>query len=39
MKNNERIIQYFDLGLSGKTLAKDIPHSMSSPRTLDESNN
>jgi hypothetical protein len=36
MKNNERIIQYFDLGLSGKTLARDIPHSMSSPRTLDE---
>ncbi len=36
MKNNERIIQYFDVGISGKTQARDIPHSMESPRTLDE---
>ena len=36
MKNNERTIQFFDVGLSGKTLARDIPHSMASPRNLDE---
>lgn len=36
MKNNERTIQFFDVGLSGKTLARDIPHAMASPRNLDE---
>lgn len=36
MKNNERIIQYFDLGLSGKTRARDIPHIMATPRSLND---
>lgn len=36
MKNNERSIQFFDLSISGKTLARDIPHLMASPRTLNE---
>lgn len=36
MKKNERTIQYFDLNISGKTLARDIPHTLAAPKTLDE---
>ncbi|MCE7579432.1 hypothetical protein LZS94_18105 [Aliivibrio fischeri] len=36
MNNNERTIQFYDLDICGKTLARDIPHTMASPRTLDE---
>jgi hypothetical protein len=36
MKKNERTIQYFDLSISGKTLARDIPHTLAAPRTLNE---
>ncbi|MBY7973840.1 hypothetical protein KW462_08075 [Vibrio fluvialis] len=36
MKRNERMVQFFDLGLSAKSTARDIPHLMASPRSLDE---
>ncbi|WP_420598301.1 hypothetical protein [Neptuniibacter sp.] len=36
MKKNERIIQYFDIGLVGKTRARDMQHTLVSPRTIDE---
>ena len=36
MKNNERTIQFFDIGISGKTLARDIQHVMAAPRTLNQ---
>ncbi len=36
MKNNERLIQYFDIQLYGRTRAKGINHSLVSPRSLDK---
>jgi len=36
MKNNERLIQYFDIAIHGKTYARDIKHHLASPRTLDD---
>ncbi|MDE1466094.1 hypothetical protein [Spartinivicinus poritis] len=36
MKNNERMIQFFDIGLAGKTHARDINHALVSPRTINE---
>ncbi|WP_102402083.1 hypothetical protein BCV09_13310 [Vibrio cyclitrophicus] len=36
MKNNERMIQYFDMDFFGKTYAPDIKHDLACPRTLDE---
>lgn len=36
MKNNERLIQYLDLGIYGSTRAKGITYKLASPRTLDE---
>lgn len=34
MKNNERLIQYFDVSIHGKTRAKGITHNLVSPRSL-----
>lgn len=36
MKNNERLIQFFDIRVHGRTLARDISHNLRSPKTLDE---
>ena len=36
MKKNERLIQYFDLDLHGRTHARDIKHKLSAPRKLCE---
>jgi|TARA_B100000965_G_scaffold396823_1_gene412325 hypothetical protein len=36
VKKNERLIQYFDLDIHGKTHARDIKHKMSSPRKICE---
>ena len=36
MKKDERIIQFFDLQLYGRTRARDIRHNLASPRSLDQ---
>lgn len=35
MRNNERLIQFFDIALHGRTRAKGITHNLATPRTLD----
>lgn len=34
MKKNERLIQYFDIGITGKTLSRKIQHKLKAPRDL-----
>lgn len=36
MKNNERLVQYYDVQIYAKTRARDIKHKLNSPRTLDD---
>lgn len=36
MKSNERLIQYFDITIHGKTRAHDIPNDIGTPKSLDD---
>lgn len=36
MKKNERIVQFFDIGLTGETRTRDINQRLPSPRNIDE---